>query len=426
MDAEDITSKQGAQESSGSTDEDILQALVQDRAPGPNGDGELANPEVERLAESLAAALERGLPEEFPGLTATSMLTLEELASVAEPAVAQPDVAKVANYSAVRCSQCGCSSPRSFRFCGNCGQQLERRVASAVLAPAPGDRIRQPEMALDRLQSESSKSPAEPAASPRSPVMSLLLLALLTVLLAVIVGQQWFIWQQPWPSRTPMSAALSAHAPVATARANSPQPRKSKGEPQAATEQPKSARGPGPSAAPVRNPSSAAPKTLKKPVIQKSVPPAGGRVPDATRRSQEEPVPPVAIEAAGGPRLPVEAPAAIPKLVEPAAKNASGPQGGAEPARIQISQGVAQGALIYKVDPDYPSIARNVRIQGPVVLRGVIAKDGTVKELRVLKGNAFLVGPAIQAVQKWRYRPYMLDGKPVEVETTITLNFKGE
>jgi len=96
------------------------------------------------------------------------------------------------------------------------------------------------------------------------------------------------------------------------------------------------------------------------------------------------------------------------------------------PAPVKVSQGVVQGALVSKVNPDYPRVARAARIQGSVVMHAIIGTDGTVQQLQVISGNPLLVGAALEAVKKWRYRPYLLDGIPAEVETTITVNFKGE
>jgi protein TonB len=87
---------------------------------------------------------------------------------------------------------------------------------------------------------------------------------------------------------------------------------------------------------------------------------------------------------------------------------------------------VAQGGLIFKLDPEYPPVARLARIQGAVVLHAIIGKDGSVQQLQVVSGNPLLAGPALNAVKNWRYRPYLVDGQPVEVETTVTVNFKGE
>jgi len=83
----------------------------------------------------------------------------------------------------------------------------------------------------------------------------------------------------------------------------------------------------------------------------------------------------------------------------------------------------AEGNLIYRVQPNYPALARQARIQGTVELRAIISKMGTIKNLAVLSGHAMLVISAVQAVKQWRYRPYLLNGEPIEVETEITVNF---
>ncbi len=88
-----------------------------------------------------------------------------------------------------------------------------------------------------------------------------------------------------------------------------------------------------------------------------------------------------------------------------------------------ISSGVAAGLLIQKTLPLYPPIARASRTEGRVELQAIISKFGTIENLRVVSGSPMLQQAAIDAVKQWRYRPYMLDGEPVEVETTITVIF---
>jgi protein TonB len=82
-----------------------------------------------------------------------------------------------------------------------------------------------------------------------------------------------------------------------------------------------------------------------------------------------------------------------------------------------------EGDLIYQVKPEYPALARSARIQGSVVLQAVISRQGTIESLRVLAGHPLLVRAAIAAVIQWRYRAYVLNNEPVEVETQITVNF---
>jgi periplasmic protein TonB len=84
---------------------------------------------------------------------------------------------------------------------------------------------------------------------------------------------------------------------------------------------------------------------------------------------------------------------------------------------------MSEGDLIRKLQPSYPPLARSARIQGTVVLQAIISKQGTIENLKVLSGHPMLIPSAIDAVRQWRYRPYILNGEPVEVETQITVNF---
>jgi len=95
----------------------------------------------------------------------------------------------------------------------------------------------------------------------------------------------------------------------------------------------------------------------------------------------------------------------------------------ATPQRVRVSQGVSQGLLIHKVQPTYPPLARQARIQGSVILQALIGKDGTIQNLHVVSGHPMLTNAALEAVKEWRYKPYFLNGEPVEVETTINVNF---
>ena len=84
---------------------------------------------------------------------------------------------------------------------------------------------------------------------------------------------------------------------------------------------------------------------------------------------------------------------------------------------------ILEGNLIRRVEPVYPPLARTARIQGSVVLSALISKDGVMENLHALSGPPMLVPAAISAVSQWRYRPYILNNEPIEVETQITVNF---
>jgi periplasmic protein TonB len=96
----------------------------------------------------------------------------------------------------------------------------------------------------------------------------------------------------------------------------------------------------------------------------------------------------------------------------------------AVPTRIRVSQGVSRGLIISKVEPLYPSMAKMARVQGQVLLQAVISRDGTIENLRVVSGHPMLIQAAIDAVRQWRYKPYLLNGEPVEVETEVLVDFR--
>jgi periplasmic protein TonB len=96
----------------------------------------------------------------------------------------------------------------------------------------------------------------------------------------------------------------------------------------------------------------------------------------------------------------------------------------AAPQRVRVSAGVTQGMIIHRVNPTYPQMAKIARVQGPVVLAAIIGKDGAIQNLHVVSSASPLLNQsAIDAVKQWRYRPYILNGEPVEVDTQITVNF---
>jgi protein TonB len=95
----------------------------------------------------------------------------------------------------------------------------------------------------------------------------------------------------------------------------------------------------------------------------------------------------------------------------------------APPKKITISGGVMQGNLLLKTVPQYPPIAKAARVQGVVVLQATISKTGSIENLKVVSGPAMLQQAALNAVQTWRYKPYLLNNEPVEVETTVNVIF---
>lgn len=90
----------------------------------------------------------------------------------------------------------------------------------------------------------------------------------------------------------------------------------------------------------------------------------------------------------------------------------------------RVSQGVAQGLLIKRVQPVYPAQAAAMHLQGAVELLATISKDGSVTNLKQMSGDAILGRAAMDAVKQWKYRPYLLNGQPLEIQTQITVKFK--
>ena len=154
--------------------------------------------------------------------------------------------------------------------------------------------------------------------------------------------------------------------------------------------------------------------------------------PDTSTKQSE--VAPIVVKSTPARRTPArsEEAAALPGPLEVAAPNDSAmtslttPSTQSQPSlvKLNISQGVSQGLLIKRVQPKYPSNALAMHLQGAVLLDATIDKEGNVKNLKVLKGDAVLGHAALDAVRQWRYKPYYLDGVPVDIETQITVNFK--
>lgn len=93
-------------------------------------------------------------------------------------------------------------------------------------------------------------------------------------------------------------------------------------------------------------------------------------------------------------------------------------------APLKLSEGVEQAQLISRVEPRYPPLAMQIHLEGAVRLHAIINHDGRISSLEVVSGHPLLVQAALDAVREWRYRPTMLDGEPIEVETTITVMFQ--
>jgi TonB family protein len=110
--------------------------------------------------------------------------------------------------------------------------------------------------------------------------------------------------------------------------------------------------------------------------------------------------------------IPVEQPPQ-PESSSPAASNAT--------AHVQLSPGSAQ--VVSRVDPSYPLLAKQMKVQGAVILEALISKTGSIQDIQVLSGPAILSEAAREAVKQWHFKPYYQSGRPVETEARITVNF---
>lgn len=156
-------------------------------------------------------------------------------------------------------------------------------------------------------------------------------------------------------------------------------------------------------------------------------------IPPTVAQIHDEPLPPAEISSmttgvqggTGDPRFGALLDPVMQNLLSNARPQAPPPQATkpVPPRRIRIGTMIAAKA-IYQPKPQYPELARIARTEGAVVIEAVIGKDGTIEELKVLRGNPLLVNAAIEAVRQWRYLPTLLNGEPVEVVTEITVNFK--
>ncbi len=149
-----------------------------------------------------------------------------------------------------------------------------------------------------------------------------------------------------------------------------------------------------------------------------------------SEEAKEEPASPAPIVLASGKHAPTEtlAPMAAPSISMPtgaAPPPADMPVSTSTPelAASARSTGVTPGVLIHRVSPKYPSSARSYALSGEVVLKGRITKEGNVDELKALSGNPLLSSAAVEAVRQWKYEPYKVDGKPIDMETTFRIQF---
>jgi len=169
----------------------------------------------------------------------------------------------------------------------------------------------------------------------------------------------------------------------------------------------------------------AAPAEERKAV--KSAAPAASEAPMAAT-TERAALPPLQVEVVAGNRhinVPAKSNAIHVDVGSDAATAVSNPQANAVVTtgeRVQLSPQASERVAV-SVPPDYPLLARQTKVQGAVTLQALISRDGAIQELQILSGPPILAAAAREAVRQWRFKPYFVNGQPVETEARITVNF---
>jgi protein TonB len=175
-------------------------------------------------------------------------------------------------------------------------------------------------------------------------------------------------------------------------------------------------------------PPAAAPVRVIKRATAEDIMKAPTVIPKSIAQIKDEPEPPqAAVGVVGG--VPGGMPGGTPGgvlgsiITGAAAAPPPPPPQATTPKRIRVGGQVEAAKGIFQPTPEYPPLAKMARIQGMVRLEAIISRDGTIQDLKVLSGHPLLVKSALEAVQRWRYQPTLLNGEPVEVITEIDVNF---
>jgi len=158
--------------------------------------------------------------------------------------------------------------------------------------------------------------------------------------------------------------------------------------------------------------------------------PTTPEAPMAAAVTERAALPPLQVEVVAGNQrrsIPAKSNAIHLDVGADGASSPSAPELNAEPVvnasdRVQLSPEIAQ-SVTAPVAPSYPMLARQMKVQGAVILQALISREGTIQELQVLNGPGILASAAREAVKQWRFKPYYLNGQPVETQARITVNF---
>lgn len=251
----------------------------------------------------------------------------------------------------------------------------------------------QPQRELSPERRALPARPSEPDPAVQRKRM-LIALAVLLVALVAVVLKDWDFWFPPAADETQASAA----------------PRRS------------------PAAAPATTPANPA-SVRNDRAGAKASEPASGAAP-FTATAERAALPPLQVEVVAGNRrtqvparsnairLDMDTGAASPASTPPAVA----PAGTASANRVQMSPQTQQNVSV-TVPPDYPLLARQMKVQGAVILQALISREGSIQELQIVSGPTILAAAAREAVKQWRFKPYYQSGEPVETQARITVNF---
>jgi protein TonB len=260
-------------------------------------------------------------------------------------------------------------------------------------------------MLEENRQPETDQSPFDARSELKQRRQMLIALALLLAALIVVLYKDWQFWF-PSSTATVESEPLEENAPQPPGQSQRPP------NPGQTTATARSKLKPrAPEVMTVPNPETVAPIITNRKVL----PPLQVEVVAGDQHQTVTPGNP-SVKLDLGPRSPAGS-----ETAEPTVPQSGGGVTNAA-AQVHLSPGTAE-VVSHPVDPNYPMLAKQMKVQGSVVLQALIGKDGNIQDLQVLSGPAILSAAAREAVKQWRFKPYLQAGQPVETEARITVNF---
>lgn len=366
--------------------------------------------------EAAEAALLESMPAPIVSKPRTEMVSP---APISKPSSWQPVSQPMAQPMATALSHANEAMGKNSRSDGSAETIFSHSASGAAAAAAPAREVSKIE---DELELEAKPVPSKVVLTQPAPTRSRTGLIAAIIVIAVAAGS-YVAWTRlrlplapvqnhrastPAPPATPTApASNSAPEPYSAVVTAAPLPRT-------------------PSTVPAEVPSTSTKKTVTS--ISVSDTSKAAPKPDVLVVNSERPKPAAAPATAEADAEPAPAPSmvssgsdatAVSGLVEMPANLPK-----AAPHTLRISQGVSQGLLVKKVAPAYPQRALAMRVQGAVELLATISKDGNVTDVKLLSGDTMLARAAMDAVKQWKYKPFYLDDKPLEIQTQITVNFK--